>query len=508
MGTSVSPGHGGALTSSGGLEGERRGRIAGLPSPTAPEIVLGLTVLGAALRFATLDVQSLNVDEADTVILIHRTFTGMLSHITNTESSPPLYYILAWAWSRVFGMGTVGLRSFSALVGALTIPVMYLAGRQISPRVGVWAAALTTVSSSMYFYSQETRCYPLLVLFSAAAYIYWRSALENPTVRALGLWAGMGSLALLTHYFAAFLLIPEAIILARRIGLKRVWAPVAAIGVVGLALVPLAISERSDGKTNWIEELSLSGRIAETVKVLTTGKYVLLVLPVVALILLLSAGAVALVFRRGDVRDRGAARDAMIVASAALAVPLVLAVSHIIDVFDGTNMVAVWVPLTLLVSYGLGLVRARLSGALIGAAICAISVAAVATTDALPVYQRDDWRGVARALGQPASPRIIVIVSRNVDALAVYLGDLRTIYSPTVTAHEVDFAALRTRRTVAGPLPPVVPTTPPEGFRFAGLTRTKTYAISRFLAVGSGTVTLANLRKVKAEPAAEVILQR
>lgn len=494
---------------------ERRGSVDGLASrqavwrrPGPAQIVLVLTILGAVLRFSTLNIQSLDVDEADTVILIHRTFLGMLSHITATESSPPLYYILVWGWSRLFGMGTVGLRSFSALVGSLTIPVMYLAGRQVSPRIGLWAAALTTVSSSMYFYSQEPRVYPLLILFSAAAYVCWRRALEDPNSRRLWLWAAMSSLALLTHYFAVFLFIPEAIILARRMDLKRVWAPAGAVGLVGLALLPLAVAERSDGKTNWIEELSFPGRIAESVKDLTVGKYVVLVLPVVALILLLYAGSVALVRKRGNGVERAAARDAAIVALAALGLPLFLAITHIIDIYDGTNMIAVWVPLTLLVAYGLGMTRAHLSGAVIGTALCAIAVAMVASTDALPAYQRDDWRGVAHALAQPASTRIIVIVALNVDALTVYLGDVHTIHAATVSARELDFVSLRTRRTVGAPLAPVVPTSPPAGFRRAGVTRTETFAISRFLAVGAGTVTVAALRHLKGEPSAEVILQR
>ena len=207
--------------------------------------------------------------------------------------------------------------------------------------------------------------------------------------------------------------------------------------------------------------------------------------------------------------ERAAARDAAIVALAALGLPLFLAITHIVDIYDGTNMIAIWVPLTLLVAYGLGMTRANLSGAVIGTALCAIAVAMVASTDALPAYQRDDWRGVAHALAQPASTRIIVIVALNVDALTVYLGDVHTVHAATVSARELDFVSLRTRRTVGAPLAPVVPTSPPAGFRWAGVrTKTETFAISRFLAVGAGTVTVAALRHLKGEPSAEVILQR
>ncbi len=486
---------------------ERPGRRSWLQEVGPGPIVLALTIIGAAWRFSTLDVQSLNVNEADTFLLLHHSFTGMLSHLSSTESSPPLYYMLAWVWVKVFGLSTAGLRSFSAIVGTATIPVMYLVGRQVGTRVGLWAAAITTVSSSMFFYSQETRCYPLLILFSAAAYGCWLRALADPSTRRLWLWAGISSLALLTHYFAAFLFLPEALILARRVSFRRMWAPAGAVVLVGLALVPLAVSERADGKTNWIEELSLSGRVAESVKVLTTGKYTALVLPAVVLLILLSASSVALLRKHGSPRERAAGRDALIVAVVALGLPLFLAVAHIIDIFDGTNMVAVWVPLTVLVACGLGVARARLASTAIGLAICAIGVALICSTIAIPVYQRDDWRDVAHALGPSASPRAIVIVPRNIDGLKAYLANLTTVDAPTVAAHELDFVALRVRRTVGPPLAPGVTRSAPAGFRFAGVKKAETYAISRFLALGSGDVTVAALRRLKGEPAAEVILQ-
>src|SRR5271170_6657285 len=72
------------------------------------EIVVALTLLGGMLRLATLNVSSIELDESATLILVHRGFTGMLSHITQSESAPPLYYILVWPWTKVFGAGPVG----------------------------------------------------------------------------------------------------------------------------------------------------------------------------------------------------------------------------------------------------------------------------------------------------------------------------------------------------------------------------------------------------------------
>ena len=59
----------------------------------------------------------------------------MLRTIPRTESTPPLYYVLAWVWTHVFGSGEFGLRSLSALAGAGTV---FLGGR--SPAVSAAGA--------------------------------------------------------------------------------------------------------------------------------------------------------------------------------------------------------------------------------------------------------------------------------------------------------------------------------------------------------------------------------
>jgi uncharacterized membrane protein len=69
-------------------------------------LVLALTALGALLRFATLDAQSFWLDELVTVS--PSTGFGDMLPIRETEATPYLYYVLAWPWSRAFGLGRSG----------------------------------------------------------------------------------------------------------------------------------------------------------------------------------------------------------------------------------------------------------------------------------------------------------------------------------------------------------------------------------------------------------------
>lgn len=509
MGTIDAPGSATRATLEGGSRARTKERTEeGSRQLNATALVLALTALAAILRFATLDVQSIWLDESATMILVHRGLGGLLSHLPSSESAPPLYYVLVWGWTKVFGAGALGFRSFSALVGTLTIPVMYLAGRRVSQRVGLWAATLAVVNPAMYYYSQEARGYALLILFSAAAFVFWQRALQEPTARRLALWSGMSILALLTHYFAVFLFVPEAVILARRLHLRRVAVPAGAVVLVGLALVPLALRERADGKSNWIQDSSLISRLAQVPKQFLIGLYGPLEIYSTLLGGLLAAGAIVLLVRRGEEREKRLARDAATVMIVALALPALLALTHALDIFNGRNVMATWPVAAVLVGTGLGIARGGRTGALLGAGLCAISLLVIYGIDTTPGYQRDDWRGVARALQAPAADRVIVAPQHGSSPLYIYLPRSRDLTTATAATQEVAFVALRTQRTGRAPLPPSVPTSPPPGFRLLEVRRNETFAISRFRAPAGAIVSVNALRRIDGEAKADVFLQR
>ena len=58
--------------------------------------VAGLTALAAAIRFSTLDVQSLSGDEGVTSALLRMSFGDMLATIPDTESTPLIFTVEAY----------------------------------------------------------------------------------------------------------------------------------------------------------------------------------------------------------------------------------------------------------------------------------------------------------------------------------------------------------------------------------------------------------------------------
>jgi mannosyltransferase len=234
-------------------------------------LVLALTAIGGALRFATLDRQSFWLDELVTVSLLHRDFGDMLEEITASEATPYLYYVLAWPWSRLLGFGEVGLRSLSALAGTATIPVAYGAGAAFATRrVGVIAAALVCVHPLLTWYAQEARSYGLVVLLGACTVLFLGHALRAPSSWALSGWALASALAIATHYFAVFLVLAEAAWLLARFR-PRPAAVVASLvpAIVLVAHVPLLLAQRGNGEA--VGETSLFPRIAGAPKALVVG---------------------------------------------------------------------------------------------------------------------------------------------------------------------------------------------------------------------------------------------
>src|SRR3954463_10784875 len=135
--------------------------------------LVALTALAAAIRFASLSGQSFWLDESYALgnIRFH-SFAGMFDWMRVHEMTPPLYFLLARAWTHVFGFGEVGFRSLSALLGTAVVPLVYAAGAAFrSRRLGLIAAGFAAFSPVMIWYSQEGRNYALVLFLAAVAFL-------------------------------------------------------------------------------------------------------------------------------------------------------------------------------------------------------------------------------------------------------------------------------------------------------------------------------------------------
>jgi mannosyltransferase len=381
-----------------------------------------IVAAAAALRFATLDLQSFWYDESVSVSLIREGFSGMLDRIPGSESTPPLYYVLAWIWTRPFGTGEVGLRSLSALLGTACVPVFWLAARElVSRRAALIVAALAAFSPILVWYSQEARAYSLVLFLGALSLLFFARSLRTGQPRDLAAWAAFSALALASHYFALFLVLPEAVWLLARAAERRRAALATALPVAaGLALLPLALHQKSLDLASFIRSDPLLERAARAPKQLLVGfDAPLEVLLAIAAAVIAAAGALTALRRATWGLLLAAA-----LAAATFGIPLLLALVDA-DYFETRNVLLAWLPAAAVVGAGLAGSRAGIAGA---AVLCAIGLAAVIGVDATATWQRDDWRGVAETLGPAPGGRAIVASPAQTSAvpLEVYLpGEVR-----------------------------------------------------------------------------------
>jgi len=146
------------------------------------QILIGLTFVGFILRFYNLGGNSLWLDEATTLTFARQSVGEIWASVAAGEFNPPLFYWLEHGMI-LFGESEFVLRFLPAFLGVLTIPVIYLIGKEFRDKnVGLLAAVLLTFSPFHIFYSQEARAYaPMLFFFSLALLFYIKAYRSNET---------------------------------------------------------------------------------------------------------------------------------------------------------------------------------------------------------------------------------------------------------------------------------------------------------------------------------------
>jgi mannosyltransferase len=391
--------------------------------PAETWAIFAITVVAAAVRIITIDNQSLWMDEALTAYEAHLPFGAMLGTVAHVETTPPLYFVLTWCWTHVFGTGEIALRSISTIAGIALVPITYIAARELVSRwTGLLAAAFVAVNPFLIWYSQEARSYMLLAALTAASFMWFVRALADRSRRSLAWWTGCSALAVMTHFFAGFLVAPEALWLLWRSRGRQVWFAVVAVAAVQALMLPLAISDTSHD-TSWIVGVPRTHRVATMVfewgvSLLSRRGHYLEAFTAGAGLLLV---VVALLFFGGDRRHRWGAIVAGSIAAFIFVAPLALAFVGQ-DYFLSRNEMPAFVPLAIVVAAACAAPRARLIGAILAGGLLALFGFAAIYVQTHPFLERPDWRVVAHSLGPALVPRAILAANgTTADPLKIYL---------------------------------------------------------------------------------------
>ncbi len=112
----------------------------------------------------------------------------------------PLYYFYLKLWMFIFSDTDLSLRWSSIIPSILSIPVMFLVGKELKDKnLGLFCAIVTSVSSFLIYFAQEVRLYSLIFLLSCFVILYFVKSIKNPTNKNITFLFISNALIIATH---------------------------------------------------------------------------------------------------------------------------------------------------------------------------------------------------------------------------------------------------------------------------------------------------------------------
>lgn len=167
-------------------------------------LLLAIVCLGAGLRLYELQAQSVDGNEAFSILMSRLPLPAITPELLKDVLHPPLYQYTLHGWFAILGSSVLQARLLSALFGIAAVGMIYWLGAvTLGRRTGLIAALLLAVSQLGVAYSQEVRSYSMVLFLNVLTiFLFWMAARR----RAVRWWIGflLASSALMqTHYSAA-----------------------------------------------------------------------------------------------------------------------------------------------------------------------------------------------------------------------------------------------------------------------------------------------------------------
>lgn len=185
--------------------------------------LLLILLLALFLRFFHLDYQSLWLDEIYTLNVSSPklTFKQFHKELIDREGFPHLYFILLKIFYFFFGYTPFVARSFSAIVGVLSVYGIYLLGKElINQRAGLIVAFLLACNEYNVVISQDARPYTLYLLFTILSFYRLSKFIKEPSLRNAVLFGVFSGLIVNANFFGFINLFSQALIILFYLFLK------------------------------------------------------------------------------------------------------------------------------------------------------------------------------------------------------------------------------------------------------------------------------------------------
>lgn len=174
-------------------------------------ILLSTTILAAFLRLWNLEVESLRLDEAQSVWQASHTLEFIKDYMLKNVHLP-LHNTLLHVWIKLFGGSEVSVRFLSAIFGILNIPAIYaLSSRILGKRRALFTAFIASVSPFLVWYSREIRMYSLLFFVTTLSYYFYLKILKSSGRSSYIFYILVNIAGIYTHYFFMVVLLIQGL---------------------------------------------------------------------------------------------------------------------------------------------------------------------------------------------------------------------------------------------------------------------------------------------------------
>ena len=334
----------------------------------APTAVAILAVLAAfVLRMYRLGFRALIGDEAFSALNSAGSLDKLVALYNTVEATPPLHYLLLFAWQRLIGGSEFALRFPSAAFGVLTVAIVYAIGRRfLSAPAGVLAAIFVAASPYLIFQSQIARSYSMAIAGGAFAALTLLRVLDRPSLSRWAVYVAASTFAMYTHTVMVlatlglalgYLVLPSAI--RNRIRIGQWLLAHAVIGILFLPWIVRSVVLIANPASVWFEEGSTFELIQRMLQSFALGNRPISALgdlTIVAMVCLATVGIAG-----GWRWDSGDKPNRVIALWLLVPLLLVLAISLRVPITRDRYLIAAFIPFVLAIAWGLQVLVMRMS---------------------------------------------------------------------------------------------------------------------------------------------------
>ncbi len=205
-----------------------------------------ITLAALALRLWALGDKGLAYDEAATALMARAAPAEIIAFHWNAGfEHPPLWQLTMAAWSTIFGQREAMLRLLPALMGVLSVPLVWMWVRCLWPgerALRLWTVALLALSPVLLLYSQEARMYTVVLALALLSLIALCAAVTRLRGWAVASFVVANWLMTGFHYYSVLLIGVEGVFLLLLAWQRRTWrGALAGSAVTLLSLIPIAL---------------------------------------------------------------------------------------------------------------------------------------------------------------------------------------------------------------------------------------------------------------------------